>query len=376
MNEKEVAELRRRFRPDRNSISHVRGCYVNEQGEIISQFDQSLGMMTQDENERFLAILRKTLSGSIGRNLLDIEFDTNQVVHGAEHKLLMTLRSSALHDEEAVQTFFQKVISSVHLESNYLILLTRDAYDVPFRSKDGEQLEDASNDVFTYILCTICPVKSTKPALSYHVQENAFHTLSPDWVVSQPEFGFIFPAFDERSTNIYNALYYTRDLTQNQSDFIDVLFRSHAPMPAATQKETFQEMLCEVLEDDCSFDVVQDIHGKMREMLELHKASKDPTPLTMPKLAVKRMLEDCGVSDAGIEKFNEHYDSSFGEDTELLPKNLVDSRQLELKTPDVIIRVNPERSDLIRTEMINGCRYIMIRADDGVEVNGIQIEIS
>lgn len=376
MNEKEVAELRRRFRPDRNSISHVRGCYVNEQGEIISQFNQSLGMMTQDETERFLAILRKTMSGSLGKNLLDLEFDTDQVVHGEEHKLLMTLRASALNDEDAVQTFFQKVIQSVSLESNYLILLARDAYDVPFRSKDDEQLADASTDVFTYILCSICPVKPTKPALSYHVQENAFHTLSPDWVVSQPELGFVFPAFDERSTNIYNVLYYTRDITQNQDGFIDTVFRAHAPMPAAAQKETFQGMLSEVLEDDCSFDVVQGVHDRMREMLEVHKANKEPTPLTLSKGTVKRMLEDCGISEARMEEFDAQYDASFGDGAELLPKNLVDSRQFELKTPDVTIRVNPERSDLIKTEMINGCRYILIRADEGVEVNGINIHIS
>ena len=376
MNEKEVAELRRRFRPDRSSISHVRGCYVNEQGEIISQFDQSLGMMTQDETDRFMAILRKTLSGSIGKNLLDIEFDTEQVVHGQEHKLLMTLRNTALNDEEAVQSFFQKVISCVTLESNYVILLARDAYDVPFRSKDGDRQDDASNDVFTYILCSICPVKPTKPALSYYVQENAFHTISPDWVVSQPELGFVFPAFDERSTNLYNALYYTKDITQNQDAFIDTLFRSRAPMPAATQKETFQEMLCEVLDDDCRFDVVQGVHDKMRELVELHKASKDPTPLTLPKSALKRMLLDCGLSEQNTDHFDEQFNSSFGEDTELLPKNLIDTRQLELKTPDVTIRVNPERSDLIKTEMINGCRYILIRADEGVEVNGINIHIS
>lgn len=241
MNEKEVAELRRRFRQDKSGISHVRGCYVNQNKEIVSQFDQSLGVMTQEENEKILALLKKTLSGGLGKNLLDITFATQQVVSGAEHKLLMALRDSRLEDEEAVQAFFQKVIASVTMEGNYMVLLVHDAYDVPFKGKDGEKMEDASEEVFSYILCSICPVKQTKPALSYYVQENQFHNLSPDWVVAPPELGFLFPAFDDRSTNLYNALYYNKNAEDVHEDFIAAVFATQPPMPAALQKETFRE---------------------------------------------------------------------------------------------------------------------------------------
>ena len=373
MIEKEIAELRRRFRPDRSGVSHVRGCYVNANGEIISQFDQSLGIMSQDENERIFTVLRKTLSGTLGKNLLDIEFETAQVAHGEEHHLLMRLRDSSLEDEEAVQLFFQRVIQSLSIEDNYLILLARDAYDVPFKGRDGDRFDEGSSEVFTYILCSICPVKQTKPALSF--QENSFRTLGIDWVVSAPETGFLFPAFDDRSANLYNALYYTRDITQNQDSFIDTIFRSHAPMPAAEQQETFRGILAETLEEDCSYTVMQGIHNKMREMIEVHKASKEPTPLTLSKSTVKHVLEECGVSDERLNDFDGKYNARFGEDTELHPRNLMDSKQFELKTPDVTIKVNPERSDLIRTEMIHGTRYILIRADEGVEVNGVNIQI-
>ena len=60
MNEKEIAEIRRRFRPDKNNITHVRGCYVNEKREIVSEFDPSLALMSQEESEKFLAILKRT----------------------------------------------------------------------------------------------------------------------------------------------------------------------------------------------------------------------------------------------------------------------------------------------------------------------------
>lgn len=376
MNEKEIAELRRRFRADKSSISRVRGCYVNEKREIISQFDQSLGILGQTESEQLLSTLRKTLSGTLGKNLLDIPFDTRQVVEGDQHKLLMTLRNSALRDEEAVSAFYQRVIQSLDLEGNYLILLVQDDYDVPYRSKDDQRQDDASSEVFRYILCSICPVKQTKEALSYYVYENAFHSISADWVVSAPEMGFLFPAFDERSTNLYDALYYCKDTSQTHPDFVEAVFHAPAPMPAAQQMETFQALLEDTLSDECRYQVVQSVHGQLREMIEEHKANKVEEPLVVDKGTVRRVLEHSGVSEEHVEAFEERYDDAFGADADLSPRNLVDTKQLEITTPDVTIKVSPDRGDLVETWLIDGARYILIRAEEGVAVNGVPIQIS
>ena len=376
MNEKEIAELRRRFRADKSSISRVRGCYVNEKREIISQFDQSLGILGQTESEQLLSTLRKTLSGTLGKNLLDIPFDTRQVVEGDQHKLLMALRNSALRDEEAVSAFYQRVIQSLDLEGNYLILLVQDDYDVPYRSKDGERQDDASSEVFRYILCSICPVKQTKEALSYYVYENAFHSISADWVVSAPEMGFLFPSFDERSTNLYDALYYCKDTSQTHPDFVEAVFHAPAPMPAAEQMETFQTLLEDTLSDECRYQVVQSVHGQLREMIEEHKANMVEEPLVVDKGTVRRVLEHSGVSEEHVEAFEERYDDAFGADADLSPRNLVDTKQLEITTPDVTIKVSPDRGDLVETRLIDGARYILIRAEEGVAVNGVPIQIS
>lgn len=137
MNEKEVAEIRHRFRPDKSSITHIRGCYVNEKREIVSEFVQSLALTSQEDSEKFLTILKKTLTGTLDKNLINIEFATQQVIQGEEHKLLMALRSSSLGDDAAIHELFQKIIQSVTIEGSYLIMLAHDAYDVPYRSKDG-----------------------------------------------------------------------------------------------------------------------------------------------------------------------------------------------------------------------------------------------
>ena len=377
MNEKEIAELRRHIRPDRSSITHVRGCYVNESREIIAQFDQSLALMTQEEADKFLALLRKTLSGTVGKNLIDIAFETRQVVDSDEHRLLMALRNSKLQDEGAVQELFRRCISTLEMEGNYLLLLASDAYDVPFKSGDGEKQADAgSGEVFNYILCCACPVKLTKPALSYQVQSNEFRERQMDYLVSAPEVGFLFPAFDERSTNLYNALYYTKDTAISRSEFVDMLFRTPAPMPAAEQKETFQNVLGEALGDECSYEVVQSVHQQLRGLVQEHKENHETEPLKISRKTVSQVLSGCGVSERRAQEFASRYDEAFGDDADLSPVNLVDLKQVEMKTPDVTIKVNPERADLIKTEMINGFKYILIRADEGVEVNGVNITIN
>ena len=376
MNEKEVAELRRRFRPDRSGVSHVRGCYVNENREIVSQFDQPLGVMTQEENEKLLTLLKRTLSGTLEKNLLDITFATQQVVHGPEHKRLMDLRASELKDEEAVQSLFQAIIGSVAFEGNYVILLAHDAYDVPYRGQDGEEQEDASDQVFSYILCSICPVKLTKPALSYHVQEGEFHTRAADWVVAPPVLGFLFPAFDDRSANIYDALYYTKDVQDVQEALVAAVFGAQAPMPAAVQKESFQEVLGEALEEECSLDVVQAVHDQLCGLMEDHKESREPETLVIGKGEVRQALAANGVTQEHIQAFERGYDAAFGADAKLSPRNLVDPKKIELKTADVTIKVSPDRSDLIQTKILNGVKYILVRVEEGVEVNGVPVQIT
>ena len=375
MNEKEIAELRRRFRAEKSGIARIRGCFVNESREVISRFDQSLGLMRQEESERLLAVLRKTLTGTLGKNLLDIAFATRDVAQGEEHRLLMTLRSSRLTDEDAVETLYRKLIDTVDVEGNYLILLVHDDYDVPYRAKDGARQDDASSEVYTYILCSVCPVKLTRPALSYYVHQNEFHNLKADWVVSAPELGFLFPAFDERSANLYGALYYSRDITESHEAFVDAVFHTAPPMPAAAQKETFQNILQGALAEDCRYEVVQAVQDQFCALIEEHREGKEAEPLKVSKGAVKCVLKSCGVSESHLESFDAKYDDEFGADAGLSPRNLVDTTQLEVRTPDVTIRVNPERSDLVETRTIDGARYILIRADEGVEVNGVNILI-
>lgn len=376
MIDKEISEIRRHLRRDRSNITALFGCYVNDNKEIITEFKQSTGIMPENEGDKYFALLRRTLSGSLGKNLIDITFKTSQVADSPEHKLLMGLRESKCNDEELRGELFRKIIENVSLEGNYLILLGCDSYDVPFKSKDDSFQKDNSDEVYTYILCTICPVKQTKANLHYVPEEKLFHDGAMNQMVSAPALGFLFPAFDNRSTNIYNALYYTHDVKTAQDGLIEALFNTPVPKPAFEQKKSFEALLTTSLGEDCTMDVVQTVHEQLCQRIEMHKEAKVPEPLMISKEDVKEVLTSCGVSQEHLSKFSVDYDEVFGFEADLHPKNIIDNKHFELKTPDVVIKVDPTRSDLIETRVIGGVKYIMICADEDVEVNGVSINIA
>ena len=375
MNDKEIGEIRRHLRRDRSNITKIYGCFVNDNKEIITEFSQSTGIMPENEGDKYFALFKRVLSGSVGKNLIDITFKTSQVAGSPEHKLLMDLRESKLGDDELLHSFFQKIIDSVTLEGNYLILIGCDSYDVPFKGKDDLSDSDKSEEVYTYLICAICPVKQTKPNLHYVPEEKLFHDGAMNQPVSAPALGFLFPAFDNRATNIYNALYYTHDIKVSQDALIEALFNTPVPMPAAEQKKCFEALLTTALGDECNLDVVQTVHDQLCQRIELHKEAKVPEPLMIAKADVKEALASCGVSEEHLAKFSVDYDETFGFEADLNPKNIIDSKRFEIKTPDVSIKVDPTRSDLIETRVIGGVKYIMICADENVEVNGVSIHI-
>ena len=122
-------------------------------------------------------------------------------------------------------------------------------------------------------------------------------------------------------------------------------------------------------------DVVQTVHEQIRQSIDMHKESKVADPLLISKEQFKTTLKSSGVSDAAVAKFSVEYDEAFGHEADLHPKNVIDNRKFEVKTPDVSIKVSPERMDLIETRVIGGVKYILICADENVEVNGVTIQI-
>jgi hypothetical protein len=375
MNQKELSELRRRWRLDKNAVSRIYGCFVNSAKEIVAEVNESFGLLPQEEAEKYLSLLKKSMSGTMGKNLIDIEFTTQQVMDSEQHRLLMQLRTSGLRDDQARKKFYETVMASLDLDhSNYLILLAHDAYDVPHHGKDGEVQEATSEAVFSYIICAICPVKEGKVELNYFPGDNEFHCTAGR-TVAQPELGFLFPAFDDRAANLYNALFYSRKADDLHHEFLDAVFHTKPPMSAPEQKAAFQNALVDSLGDTCSLDVVQAVHEQLSAQIAEHKERKDPEPLTVSVGSIGAILADCGVREDQIVDFRQECKEQFGEDAALNPGNLIDAKKIQIKMPQVSISIDPEYSYLVETRRINGRKYFLIPLEDGVEFNGLAVDV-
>ena len=373
MNQKELSELRRRFRPEKSAISHIYGCYVTGSREIISYLDEPMGMMPQEEAEKYLGLLKKALSGTLGRNLVDIVFSTQQVMDSDEHRFLMGLRDSQLKDGALRQSFYDKVIASLDMDgSNYLILLAHDAYDVPYKGRDGELQDDASDTVFSYIICCVCPVKDGKLELGFFSGENEFHSCAANQIVAPPELGFLFPAFDDRAANIYNALLYSKKADQLHQEFINAVFRTEPPLSAAEQREAFEGALTGALEDACSIEVVQAVHERLRDQIVQHKETKDPEPLALTAGDIGNILRDCSVPEERVSAFLERCGERLGANVVLNPVNLIESGKFEVETADAKLSLDPEHSYLLEMRVIDGRQYLLFPADS-VTVNGLPV---
>ena len=376
MNQKELSELRRRLRPNKSNISHVYGCYVSPLKEIIAEVDQSLSLLNEDDVESCLALLRRALSGGLGRNLINLEFSTQQVAEGEEQKLLRALRDTKLKDAAPRREFFEKVIQNVEMgEDSYLILLALDTYDVPFKGKDGGTFDDASDTVYSYLVCALCPMREGKPGLGYVPAENSLHVKTAGRLAAPPEVGFLWLAFDNRATNLYNALYYARRPEILHPEFIEGVFGSEAPLSAPEQREAFETALSDALGVECSMELVQAVHEQLRERIDLHKESKRPEPLTVTAKDVGGMLRECGVEEERVSAFQDYCGQRLGEDAAMDPENLIDSRRFQIKAGEITITVKPELSGQVEARVLEGRKYILIPAGDGVEVNGLPVEI-
>ena len=377
MNQNELKEIRRRFRPDQDNISRIYGCYVNAAKEIVTRIDMSLGLMEQEETEMYYKILKKALSGTLGRNLIDIEFSTAQVESSDEHRLLQALRTSHLSDESMRELMYERIIETLDFgDESYVILMASDSYDVPYRGGDGEVFDEGSSEVFDYFICCVCPVKDAKAALRYESEERAFRGASTGHVLGAPEIGFMFPSFDDRCANIYNLLYYSRNVSEIHDEFIKGIFNTESiPLSAVAQKEAFGDSLSFSLGDNCSLEVVQAVHEDIRDKLALHKESKEPE---LPEIYIEDVddiLRKSGVPDEKINFFNEECQKQLGGSDTFNPGNLVETKKFEMVTPEVKITVDPEYAYRIKTGIIDGEKYILIPADGDVAVNGIQVNI-
>ena len=374
MNKKEISEIKKQFRERNCSISRICGCYVDGDKKIKTMFRQSFLSLDHEEMFKYFELFRKSLSGTIGKNLNTMEFPTESEMSGGTQDFLLRLRDSGLNDDELLQEYYDRIISSYDYVGNYLILVIHDSYDVPGKATDGTYMDDASDTVYEYILTTICPVNLSKPGLSYDATDNIFVNRIRDWVVEMPESAILFPAFHDRASDIHALLYYTKDAANMHDVFIEEILNCPVPMTSDTQKETFASIIEETVGSRGDLELMKSIHEHLTQMNEESKEQNEI--LTFDKDEIKQLLLESGAEDELFEMYDSTYETIADPKSKVYASNVVNTRSFQVKTPNVVIKVDPLHTNLIEKKTIDGRECLVIALDGDVEVNDVRLSRS
>ncbi|MEE3468929.1 MAG: DUF4317 domain-containing protein, partial [Eubacterium sp.] len=408
-------------------ITRLAGCYVDGEKKKLETFNDNFYNFPEEEMFKYLEIFRKTLSGTPGKNLVDMAFAGAGDAAGAPGQdgtdaaaddgwaepggadaacgqaLLESLRKSELNDDTLLNSFYDRVIETYNFVGNFLILVIYQSYDVPGVTSDGLALDDASEEIYRYILCSICPMKLTKPGLGFDAERGGIHLLRRAFAVDQPDIGFLFPAFNDRSADVDTVLFSSKKTDILQDIFLERLLGVSATLPAKQQKEGFTEFVADVLGDEAEIETVFAIQDNLRESIRNKKLEAEGEPVYFDKSSMRDVFERSGVSGEGLERFERKFDDQFdmqkvhrrqiedrGGDEDfdmeesyvprvrveekLFADNVAPTRSLEVRNQNMVLRVNSKHTDIIDTRIIDGRKCLVIEVTDDLTVNGIPVE--
>ena len=372
MTRKELNEIKSQYTLEDCGILRLCGCYVDGERNKITQFNENFLNLPEEEKHKYFDIFKKTLSGTPGKNLVDMKFNVDAYADEGARTFLMNLRDSGLKDDRLLDEFYDRIINNYSYVGNYLILLINQVYDIPAVTTDNIEMDDASDEVYSYILCSICHVNLSKPGLGYDEEDNNFHDKKQNHMVDVPDVGFLFPAFNKRSADEDMTLFYTKDVSEFEDGLIDCLLDCAVPLPAKQQKETFTSLVNEALGEEADLEIVKNIHENLEQIIE-EKKQESPAPVMLDKTEMKDLLEKSGVKEEKLENFEEHFEMAAGEHGKLVASNVSSGKKFEVKTPDVVIKINSDKTDIVSTQIIDGRQCLVIQIDERLEVNGISV---
>ena len=371
MDKKGITEVKKCFKKENCRIDRMVSCFVNEEGEVISRFSDSFYALEDKELFKYCELFKQSLSGKLGRNLYTLAFPLEEENEGGKQQELYQLLQSELKEEALYDAFFEKVRKDYPIPGKHLLLLAHGVYDVPKKTTDGLVLEDASENVYSFLLFALCPVSLLKEGLCFDQQSDSFISRSEDFVVQKPEISFLYPAFHDRGCDIHELLYRCKKREDSLDSLPETLFGTPLPMGEKQQKNCFSKLVEEILQEDCTFENVRLLQEELAELQ--NKENEEEREQSLPKNQVKALLEKAGATEEQLLNFSSLYEEELGEKNEsLFLENLADST-LRLDSDNVHLRIKNEVSAILESRIIDGKEYLLLPISDNLECNGISI---
>ncbi len=375
MNKKDIAEIKKKISTEGLVITRIRGCLIdNVDNDKNVKTLQKIDFVNLSDTDavKYEDIFAKTLSGTIGKNLINLEFPLDEEKAGGKQEFLDSLVKSELRDDGLVDEFFDRVKANYAFDMSYYVILMHGVYDVPGKADDGEEMFDASDTVFNFVLCSICPMELTKSALTFDSMNDIVTSRLCDLIVSKPAHGFMYPAFEDRGPNVHSALYFSKNAEKLQPALINAIIGSESPLSAKGQKEAFDTLVKETLGDDCDYDHVISVNETLTHVVAQSK--KEEGPMLLGKEDVKAILSRSGLAPEHFTNFDENAENVMQGNGVVSSANIANTKKMKIETPSVAITVAPDRAAIIEKKQIDGKNYLLIPIDGQITINGIEVD--
>ena len=121
--------------------------------------------------------------------------------------LLTGLKETELKDDALLTILYEVIMEKYKGLSEYAIMVYFGTYDIPFKGTDG-QWNEGSEEIYDFVICAIAP-------------------YSGDYEVGKPEFGFLFPAFSDRSADRDKIDIYNINPDDENTDLMKLILNWH-----------------------------------------------------------------------------------------------------------------------------------------------------
>lgn len=404
---KDILELKRRVKKTEHNFNKVCGVYVDANREKVLNFTQNFLDLEEDEVYKYLEIAGKVLSGTVGNNILQLKFTDAEKETGGKQQFLMGLRASELNSPELLDTLYDMIIDQYGYVGNFLVLMFYGAYDIMTKTSDELQL-DESEETYKYLLCAVCPVVLSKAGLGYRSDENRIGARIRDWVVSSPENGFVFPAFDERSADIDSVIFYAKNPKEPHSEMMSEILGCAERRTSTQKKERIKAVVKNLKPTEDEGEMLyEDLQSGIESFLAERENMGEEDPVEVTHDAIIRLSQHMDIPDEVCEKIAVKIEEDLGDDdtqldmlfdkkavtasqTRHATKKLINEvdelkeqiqekdRQIESFTGngiDVVVKVAGDKETKVVTQVIDGQRFLCVPVDDSdvISVNGHRV---
>lgn len=369
MNKSNVMEIKKTLKMSAEelpSIDAVCTCFVNGNKEKLISNTERFTKLDEEEQFKYTDMCKAALSGAIGKKLINLEYKdvSSQKKMEEYHRLVFD-------DENKRDELFDTIIEHYDLGENYLITIAHGVYDAPVKASDGAKLEDESN-TYDFMIMAICPVHSTKAGLTLDKKEGRMTSSKQVQIVEAPVNGFLYPAFNDRQSDIHRMLYFTKKAEDPHEELMEALLGSVAPTSSVQQQNIFENILAEVTDDRADFEVVKTLHENLSVLAEDAEYKSEEKKLG--KEDIKNILTEAGIDKSKLDDFDHIYERAGGNDgTDFTVQNLMELNKFSVKAPDVEIKIKPDKTGLVQKKKVDGKNCIVVTLEGDIELNGIQV---